>query len=96
MPLVGRGQPSHPRLAALQSNDSVGLSLPLTPIQVPSVSHGEVLILWAAPILGQACGERRPPDLVADGRGPSSSLEWPQSQGKAAGSHEGLPRPRDV
>lgn len=60
------------------------------------MSHGEVLILWILLSWGRPVGRGDLPDLVADGRGPSSSLEWPQSQGEAAGSHEGLPRPRDV
>ena len=66
------------------------------PIQVPSVSHGEILILWMRLSWGGPVGRGDLSDLVADGRGPSSPLEWPESRGEAPGSPVGLPGPRHV
>lgn len=96
MPLVGRGghpTPGWQRHKAMTQWGRVSHSLP---IQVPSVSHGEVLILWMLLSWGGPVGGGDLPDLVADGRGPSSPLEWPESQGETPGSPESLPEPRDV
>ena len=96
VPLVGRGGPPTGGWQHHNAMTQWGRVSHSLPIQVPSVSHGEVLILWMLLSWGGSVGRGGLSDLVADGRGPRSPLEWPESRGEAPGSPEGLPGPRDV